>query len=262
MRINWRKTGIGLLLVGTVLAGLCGALGAREYVNRSLASEISRLRAGEDEIEVIVANRPLRVGERIGKENVALRSIPVTYLDHLSIKATDFERVSGRYLMFPVDAGKPLLLSHIAQASAAGFAERLPENQRGVTFSVDSNDTLSGLLKPGDWVDILLTYDVAGKSKTVLLLENVRILATGDDLGFDITDRERRFHEVTVALSPKDTARLIHAESLGTFNVVLRAPESAGQGFAGEINHDNLLGTPRSIRERPIAIITGRGNQS
>lgn len=262
MRIHWRKTGIGVLLVGTVLAGVCGALGAREYVNRRLESEISRLHAGEDEAEVIVANRPLRAGERIGKDNVALRFIPVTYLDHLSVKATDFEQVAGRYLMFPVDAGKPLLLSHIAQANSAGFAERLPDDQRGVTFAVDSNDTLSGLLKPGDRVDLFLTYDVAGRSKTVLLLENVRILATGDNLGFDTTERERRFHEVTVALSPRDSARLIHAESLGTFNVVLRAPEAAGQGFAGEINQDNLLGTPRYVRERPIAIITGRGNQS
>jgi pilus assembly protein CpaB len=257
---NWRKVGVVLLLLCTLLAGVLGAFGARTYVQRSLDNEISLLRAGEEEVEVIVANRPLRSGERIDFDKVAVRSIPKTYLDALAISPEAFEEVAGRYLLFPVESGRALLLSHIAQAHSAGFAERLPENERAVTFSVDSNNTLSGLLKAGDWVDILLTYSDAERSRTALLLEKVRILATGDDLGLHFSERERHFYEVTVSLSPKDAARLVHAESLGKFSLVLRSPEASGERFTDAIDQNNLLGAPKRVRGRPaVTIITGRG---
>lgn len=261
MRVNFRKAGLILLLVGTLAAGVIGAWGAQEYVNRSLEMEISRLHAGQVEETVIVANRDLVAGERLGPEGVALRSVPVAFLDQHALKEQDFEQFAGRFLLFPIEAGKPVLLSHLAQSYSAGFAERLPSDQRGVSFTVDSLDTLSGLLKPGDWIDILLTYDVAGKSKTVLLLDEVQILAAGDNLGFGPTDN-RSFHEVTVGVSPENAARLVHAQSLGTFNVVLRAPQEASQGFAGEVNRDNLLGTVRTVYHPKVSIITGRGDQS
>ena len=86
-----------------------------------------------------------------------------------------------------------------------------------VKWSPDTTDDVPPAVFPGNRVDILqTTTDDTGKRKTVMLVENVLVLAI-NRLGSES-------FLLTFALKPVDAARVIKAKEKGHFSLLLRQP--------------------------------------
>lgn len=127
------------------------------------------------------------------------------------------------------------------------LAMRTPIGKRAITIPVDNIASLMGMIKPGDYVDvislILLPTIVDGKQggqpATVPLFQNVQVIAVGSQLGRDQeqepgTRRRREESElkgasplITLALGPEEANLLAFVQEQGKIRLVLRSPGDA-----------------------------------
>jgi pilus assembly protein CpaB len=149
-----------------------------------------------------VAARPLPRGTLAREEDFAVRSV-------------------HNFL----DTGSPVTSQDI---SHPGFlASALGPDRRAISIKVDAESSVSGLIQPGDYVDVVSTkmiekIDLAEKadahgplSETVL--HNVRILAI-DQAG--TTNKERT---VSLELAPEQVKKITAAEQVGKLSLAVRS---------------------------------------
>ncbi|HTT07935.1 MAG TPA: Flp pilus assembly protein CpaB [Gammaproteobacteria bacterium] len=144
-----------LILAGAVFFGLFAALLSVIYLkSREAAIRESLAHPESAPVAVVVAKTDLPKGMAISKNNVAVREIPQDYVHPDAVAPGDFGQVAGKLLTQPLAAGKPLLKSFISTEIARDFSDTLIEGRRAVTIQVDEVNSIGGLMRPGNHVDI------------------------------------------------------------------------------------------------------------
>jgi len=253
-----------ILLLGAIASGGGAAYFTDDYINGKVRDEENRLSSKYKPIKIVVAKRELRVGDVLSYENLAIREMPNSYVHSAAVRSEQADSVVGKRIMQPLKEGESLLNNFLASKTGSGFSNLIGKGQRGLTFPVDVVSSLSGLLRPGDKIDLMVTL-TQGKSVTLPLLKNVTILATGaivDDDG-RISD-DGAYQTVTISVSPLNAAKITHARVEGNVTVVLRSGKDQGESIAGNelserITINNLLGkTKKKTRRYPkVDIIVG-----
>ncbi|HBC57123.1 MAG TPA: Flp pilus assembly protein CpaB, partial [Gammaproteobacteria bacterium] len=225
----------------------------QNYIEQTVEQEKAELTRGQEMIEIVVANRALKPGDIVDLQSVSKRKIPVNFIPTGAISVDQFNKIQNTRLIFPVGSGDPILEKYVSHSSTNSFSNLLEPGQRALTIPVDTLDSISGFLSPGDYVDFLVTVKDNDVSRTVPLLSDVRILATGKKLGSDnvnlqrVIDQNSRvptgnaYREVTVAVNPRDASRLIHAQSVGTLTLTMRSGEDRDTKFKDSITIENLV---------------------
>lgn len=219
------KTWIAL---GMALAiGLGAAIIARSYLHRQM--EAIEARGKSETRPLIVAKRPLRKGEPISRETIAVRDVPNDYAHSLAIGPEDFPRIAGRVLEHGMQHGDVLLWSLLEGDKVPTFSARIEVGRRAITVHVDEINSISGLLEPGDAIDLMLTLDQKGRKTTFALLQNVQVMATGQRSVDDPASGERRqYSTVTLDTSQAQARSVIIAREAGKITALLRNPKDPG----------------------------------
>jgi pilus assembly protein CpaB len=206
-------------------------------------------------VAMMVAKRPLGRGDAITADTVAAREIPVEYAHSLALKADDFDRVEGKLMAYPVKAGEMILRSLI-QGGAATFSARVEPGRRAVTMQVDEISSISGLVEPGDLIDLLLTTNQgARRSAPMPVLLGVEVMATGQRVANDPrTGESRRYSTVTLNTTPEQARNVITAREMGKITALLRNPKDKPAGAVEEVDVSMLEDGPAS----PMAAPRGR----
>jgi len=211
--------------------------------------------------QVMVAARDLRQGRALEPADVAAASRFTQALPALHVKWAERNLYFGQPLAVPVRAGDYVLASYFGAETVA--AQRLSErvdaktNQRALTIPVTNEMSLEASVRPGDRIDLMLTYtqtetqrDKAGpvttrRLVTTPLLENVYVLATGK-YGSRAGSDYRTF---TLLVDPEEAKLLIWARNLGDLGVLLRNPEDLRPTdrayLAGDVEALAALGGPK-----------------
>lgn len=220
---SWKLRNAIVLGVALML-GIAAALVAMHHLQQR-AAEIERL-ATQEMAHAVVPKEDLAAGTVLDHERVALRKVPAQWLHAEAISPEQFDQVSQSVLAFPVRRGEPLLWSQIAQARSSSFAAQLPGGRRALTIPVDEVNSLSGLLAPGDTIDLLLNLKRNQGSITLALLQGVRVLAAGSEIERKpgaTTDRvERNYATITLDVSLQEGRRIVAARTVGTLTALLR----------------------------------------
>jgi len=128
------------------------------------------------------------------------------------------------------------------------LAAKTPIGKRAMTIAVDNISSLLGMIKPGDYVDVIgvipLPVEVEGKQAaepaTVPLFQNVLILSVGTELGAgsekesvsrrkasEFTPKESAAPLITLSLSPEEANILAFVKEQGKIQLILRSPGDA-----------------------------------
>lgn len=248
-----------------IVIGVLAALVARNYLHGRIADLETRARGKH--MNVVVAKRDLAKGARLSTENVAVRPIPVDYAHSNAVLPEQYERIEGGVLAFPVKSGEAVLWSLLEGRKVPTFSARVEAGRRAITVPVDEINSISGLLEPGDLIDLLVTVDRERRKVTVPLLEKVQVMATGQRSVDDPHSGERRsYSTVTLDIDPKQAQDLIVAREAGHLTALLRNPEDEGplQGVHGDFaSLFQLVGGtagPDGLREVPV-LYGGRGGK-
>jgi pilus assembly protein CpaB len=270
-----RLSSVWLLAISSAaLAVITG----RAYLDEQIEIERTKLVAGSDKkTAVVVAKFELQRGDVIDASSMAVREVPAQYVSSSVISPDRFDSVAGSRLGRSMRSGEPLLLEYLkVENDLAGLSHRLKPGSRAVTIHVDEVNALSGMLQPGDRIDLLMSArgseaaSRAGVNRelTIPLMQDVLVLATGKQVGQtpDTDNKGRIFTSITMELTPDQAQRLVTAQRGGRLTAMLRGQGDRVSYRSKPIDIDQILGvasvTQSATRIEPIRtelIIGGNG---
>lgn len=239
-RKNWL-----VLLIALILGGLA-AWAASNYLSQRMAEIEARARQ-TDTVQVVVAKSDLSRGAQISPDTVAVREVPKEWAHSGAITPDQYSRAEGGTLAYPASAGEPIIWAQLEGRRAPTFSARLQAGQRAVTVPVDEISSLSGMVEPGDLIDIVVSVRNDNRNFTFALLQSVPVLATGSRVNLDERDadgRPRAYTTITLDTTPEDAKRIIAAREIGRVTALLRAPGDTATVSAEITEARSLLGLP------------------
>jgi pilus assembly protein CpaB len=262
-----------MVLLGALPVGGFAVYATRSYISEQLAAArpatpIASVPVAT--VSVLVAKHDLERGAQLSNETVALREIPKSYVTASAISAERFEFVAGGRLALALRAGEPLLEHMLVRAEPVHFAGQLRDGTRALTIAVDEVNAMSGLLQPGDRIDMQYSLrppvgrdGIPAAEVTAPLLQDVLVLATGRRSRPGGDESANRSHStITVQVDPSQAQKLIVAQRGGRITAVLRGSDDRAQTKPVAMDVYSLIGArPTSTRTTagPEMIVGGRG---
>lgn len=224
-RVPLKMSRSSLILVLAVLSGLAAAWSARLHIQ----GHVERLEADARTPTVtrVVAAYDLPAGTRLTAEHLAGRRFPADLVPSDSVDAAQHMRLAGMVLRTSLRAGDLILPIHGRATELTAFSSHLGEGRRAITVPVDALNSVSGLLQPGDLIDLYVSFEYQRRRITAPLLQGVLVLATGNRTqlqGDTSAAASQGFSTVTLDASPEDAVKLVAARQSGTLTAVLRHP--------------------------------------
>ena len=158
-----------MMLISAVLFGLVAAGLSVLYLNAREAAILESL-LGEEEVlmTVIVANQDLPTGTRLQEQHLATLDMPAKFVADSTLTLDNFENHLGQFLINDISGGKPLLTGDIDKTFPRDFSDLIEIGHRALTVQVDEVNSISGMLRPGNKVDIyvIITAKTTGYKPT------------------------------------------------------------------------------------------------
>jgi pilus assembly protein CpaB len=264
-----------------VIAVACGILAAAlsyTYLRRAAAAKTQQPQAPTT-VGVVTAQAPVPVGKRIEPGMTVVKQVPQDQAPAGSFKTS--EEVEGWVAVVPIGVGDPITQSNVREpTSALGLSFMIPEDMRAVTVPVDDVSGLSGLIKPGDHVDILATFELKDDSAiTRTVLQDVEVLALsttmiaaeapkpaaapaaegekgkapagGGQAAPPQGETPKKYPTATLAVTPGDAQKLVLADAKGKLRLTLRrAGDRAFSAVAPAVNWDLIGQRPTPPEEK------------
>jgi pilus assembly protein CpaB len=209
--------------------------------------------------EVLVPAVQLTAGTILRAEHLTTIGLDQSAITPEMVVADEAGRtlLIGSVARQPLPRGVPIARSATVHPGERGFlAAVLPRGKRAISIPISETAGISGLVQPGDRVDIILTYSVSGgdidaerdvkASETVMT--NLRVLALDQRLGAADQIREASGNvapvpvarTATLEVTPRQAEMITLSTTLGTLSMVLNSvrdggdPEEVAEGAEGE----------------------------
>lgn len=236
---NWLLLGMALLL-----GGAAAYLG-NHMLKQRMAQIDETLRRSQEPVAVVVAKQDLVPGDAIGDAHFAVRQVPREYVNADTIRPDGFPALEQQRLAVAMKRGDMLLPAHVDGQGAQVFSATLKQGRRAMTFEVDTVNSISGMLRPGDRIDLMYSGrgGAAGEEVTRTLLSNVVVLATDQSVmrRDEKTGEARSFSTVTLDLMPVQAQRIIVAKQSGRLTALLRHPDDQAVNPTASLSPEGLF---------------------
>lgn len=260
MRLPVFNRYITMLLVAG-LAGLIAALAARQHIQGKVQQLEEQARIPM--VDRVVAAYDLPAGTRLQDHHLALRSVPATLAPSDSLGPERYTELHQTVLRSALRGGDLILPVHTAVQRHTAFSSQLVEGRRAITMPVDAINSVSGLLEPGDLIDLYVSFEYQRRQITAPLLQGVLVLATGAQTQLENAPglhRQAGYATVTLDTAPEDAAKLVAARQAGNITAVLRHPHDGSpsqKAVRGDLA--SLLGVsnPPPVRSKKAPVIYG-----
>ncbi len=226
-----------------VMIPLVLAVGAAVVYLMVLTSREKQLSKSYESATVLVSRVDLPERTLLKEDLVATKAVPRKFMsqDAIEIKVpSDIKQIANLVSRIRIPKGNQINQSALTSLSpTSGLSVKIPPGYRGAVIPVKSD--LMKLIKPGDRVDVLVTFDalMADNRKekvTATILQNVLVLGIGSNLGqgmtamqFGETNKKDKqasaFAEagiMSVALNPNEAQYLALAMKQGEITTILR----------------------------------------
>jgi pilus assembly protein CpaB len=244
-----RLRGFLWLLAGFVVALLAAYVGF-VTVSRAAAAP-SQAADSTPKTEVVVATRALPVRSLLTLSDIELKELPAGSMPEGAL--TSLDDAVGRVALVPLYPGEALLSQRLLEPntlSADGrFALFITDDEVLVAVPADDYLSRSGVLKPGDKVDVHFSLDfptarIAGggeedgddEQATFALLQNLQVAAVLGPQGAvdteavaagEVDPEQARAEMILLTVPPQDALVLKYAiDAEGTLSFALRAPDN------------------------------------
>jgi pilus assembly protein CpaB len=226
-----------------VLIPMVLAMGAAVFYLMVLTNKERALSNAYETGQVLVARTDIPERTVIKEEMVEPMAVPRKFMeqDAFEVKTpSDIKMISNLVTRVRVPKGNQITQSALISLSPeSGLSVKIPPGYRGAILPVEPE--LKALIKPGDRVDVLVTFDAVmndnRKEKvTATILQNVLVIAVGTNMGQGMNakqfkdagakeDKSAAFSEksmISLALNPNEAQYLALAMKTGDTAVVMR----------------------------------------
>ena len=237
-----------------ITLGLLGAVLVYVAFSRSSSSTDGGGSSGAD-TPVVVAKEGIPARTKITQSMLDVRLIPADNRSEFAYG--DPAEVVGQVTRFPISANEQVLSSKVVSlapgstAASRSLSFVIPPGKRGFAIGTSSIQNAGGLILPGDYIDILVMYDITfgGDEQTSYfvqtMMQNIEVLAVAQGIVDVVTDatptaggqRVRNSegrpdpgaNTLTLALTPEQAQKIYLAESNGRIRLALRPFGEGGE---------------------------------
>ncbi|MBL1146639.1 MAG: Flp pilus assembly protein CpaB [Pseudomonadota bacterium] len=229
-----------LIILGAVFASVIVAL----VVQSGMKKDDSGTAAPIDMTRILVANKHIAIGKRLSEEDTEWKKWPKDGVFTGAIEKDPEKEdqdidVYGQIVRRVIEKGEPVTQNAILEESQSGsfVAASLEENMRAYSIRVRAESSVGGLVRPGDFVDVIVTYGIRLRGEiedaaegTVLrdasqtVLENIRVLAVDQrtEEKADSDKASKPGKTVTLEVTREGAEVLALADKMGDLSLALR----------------------------------------
>ena len=206
--------------------------------------------AGGESTEVVCAATDIGPTVEIKESMVELKTTPKALVPKLAF--AKLEDVVGRVASLTIPRGMPVVPILLApKGTPPGMAVRIRDGYRAVAVKIDEFAGVAGWIKPGSHVDVVAvmqTRETGRVQGTIskVILENVEVLAVGQDIGISGDMAASVTKSVTLLVKPEDVPRLHLAATKGQLRLAMRNQRDFTVSTKLETTDKDLLGVSSS----------------
>lgn len=223
-----------------LILALIMALVTTFFFSRYLTQLDKKYKSNDNRVSVIVAKVPIIKNQRVTGEMLESRDLPAESVHPEAVRL--MEDIEGSYALTDMKQGEILFGSRFTNQfeETELVTRKIREGMRAVSIEVNFVESVSNLIEPEDYVDVVFSEKVgtggsALQVSTQVFLQNARVLAVGKRI---VTSEEQRksqstedkesgdemeYVSVTLELKPEDAARLINSDERGNLKLMLRS---------------------------------------
>lgn len=214
------------LLVAVVLALGTGILTLR-YLT-SLQQQADTQQANVEMKPIVVAAKDIPARAKISPDMLMRVQRPATQVEPGALDAPN--EANGDVALITIPAGSTVTQTKIGQPSQVGLTERLKPGMRAISIPVDRVKAISGLLEPGDRVDVLASPTRAADQQpnAVTIIRGAIVLAINDAIdaaGATPSPQNANLVTVTLGITARQADLLTVADLNATLRLALRSPK-------------------------------------
>lgn len=238
-----------VLVSGAIGLGLVCFFGANYYLRNYLSDAEARLAATYKTSKIIVAREEIKPGTILSSELLAARAVPQRFIPSNAIMPEELDNILGQRALSNLKPGDPIDKNSLERAENANFSTTIANGERAITFPVDEISSISGMLIPGDIIDLMYTgkiptpplassanQEATNQAKEQievrLILQAVQVLATGKMTKKKVVKSEdgsqhevnQDFTTVTLKVTPQNSQQILLAQKVGQLTAILRNP--------------------------------------
>ena len=232
------------------------------------------------ETKILVADGTLRAGTILKPEHLRWQAWPEDGLLDVYVvdgnpardaEAAGREDLIGAVVRAGMVDGEPITDKRVVRPGDRGFlAAMLAGGHRALSVPVNAASGISGLIFPGDRVDVILSHTIQEEGEgrnqrkaSETVLSDIRVLAL--DQRTDDVDGERVVAKTaTLEVDPKEAEKLSLAQKLGDLSLSLRPiardgdPEDpARPTFTTDREISRVMSAPRNKRDPTVVVVRG-----
>lgn len=254
--MNQPRKIVAFALAGTVAIG--AAFIARNLVKAP--EPVQSLQPMLEQIEVLVAKREIRMGDRVSTNDMKWQSWPKEAATQGYITKSakpkamaDYDKAIARSGLLqgePIAEGKFVRCSEDPnkklQCEGGAMAAILPSGMRAVATKLSAESSAGTFILPNDMVDVILTRRMRARGGggeefvSDTLFQSVRVLAIGQILETKDGKKTAEGSTVTFELTPAQSEQLILAKSMGELSLALRSLADLRSDAGGPIGKEKL----------------------
>jgi len=203
--------------MATLLLAILTGLLVYKYLSSTQKAAVAEVMTTQ-----VTAKVRIPAGARITADMLETAQVPVKYA-HPS-GARDPKTLVNQYALADILAGEVVATNRVAtEKTISELPYKIPPGTRAITVPVNALSGVAGLIKPGHFVDVLVSYKAGDKvddQKVVTIVQNVLVLAVGSEL--QKKEGAQAVENVTLAVTPSDAQFVALAESIGRLKLAAR----------------------------------------
>jgi pilus assembly protein CpaB len=209
---------------------------------------------------VVVASRDIRAHEKIVPEDLTKVQKTVDQIEPGSI--SDPKEAEGDVTLISIPEGAPVTTTKIGVPASIGITGKLKPGMRAVSIPVDFVKSVSGLVEPGDRVDVMASNGKTTPTKTII--RGAMVLAVNSALDPQSASGSPPPGgnagpptppvAVTLGVTPEQANTLTYADLNTTLRLALRSPAEPIRSFPEEkldITDDSSHNVPPPVVPAP-----------
>ncbi|MGD1878550.1 MAG: Flp pilus assembly protein CpaB [Kiloniellaceae bacterium] len=224
-----------ILIIAALLITAGTTVVARSWLASQRAQPVAAAQVAPEPkgVKVLVAKIPLPTGVFVQEDQLRWQiwpgeEVPDNYFTEEEIKIED---LYGAVVRRGFTAGEPITPKRVIRPGERGFlAAVLRPGYRAIAMRVNATSGVSGLVFPGDRIDIILTHSInqeSGKDSierraSETILENVRVLAIDQSVDED-NAKPSYADNFTLEVTPKQAEMMSVVREIGSLSISLRS---------------------------------------
>jgi len=245
-----------LILISGIILGIMAIVMTKVYLDQQQQALQEKAKAAiasmqSNQTAVLIAKQDIPQGAVIDSGMFDTSIVPNKFVQPQAV--TSLDRIAGMVTVAPISKGEQISLSKLTQErkseTSGGLAGATPSGKRAISIVADSIASLSGMVKPGDYVDVLAVIQipmqdqdkkVTNQMAIIPLFQNVLVLAVGQNIS-GVAAPTGRYTEnasasssggggnalITLALAPQEANLVAFVQEQGKMRLVMRSPADA-----------------------------------